>query len=133
GRREWRPRSVCAGGRAGCGCAAVARASRSSAAAVEPGDPALALQPHRHQFVIQPNSNRRKSAMNGTLKAIAIACLLLTAQSAFAQPDFTELVEESIPAVVNIETTRFGTRPDETGGEAQRMPEGMPEFFRRFF
>ncbi|HSH27636.1 MAG TPA: Do family serine endopeptidase, partial [Wenzhouxiangella sp.] len=34
---------------------------------------------------------------------------------------------------VNIETTRYGTRPDETRDQDSAMPEGMPEFFRRFF
>ncbi len=50
--------------------------------------------------------------------------------------DFTDLVEESIPAVVNIETRRFGDRPQETTREGvmpEGMPEEMPEFFRRFF
>jgi serine protease Do len=34
--------------------------------------------------------------------------------------------------VVNIETTRFGTRPDQEGSRSE-LPEDMPEFFRRFF
>ena len=49
--------------------------------------------------------------------------------------DFTELVEDSVPAVVNIETRSFGERPTETMGQGnlEGMPEEMPEFFRRFF
>ena len=62
---------------------------------------------------------------------------LLTAGSEAATPvDFTDLVEDSIPAVVNIETLRFGERPQETnrqGNMPEGMPEDMPEFFRRFF
>ncbi len=62
---------------------------------------------------------------------------LLTIASEAATPvDFTDLVEDSIPAVVNIETLRFGERPQETnrqGNMPEGMPEDMPEFFRRFF
>ncbi|MDX1625696.1 MAG: DegQ family serine endoprotease [Wenzhouxiangellaceae bacterium] len=51
-----------------------------------------------------------------------------------APDDFADVVEASIPAVVNIETTRFGERPDgDATGEDDGMPEDMPEFFRRFF
>jgi serine protease Do len=49
-------------------------------------------------------------------------------------PDFTGLVEESVPAVVNIRVTQFGdrVRPDR---EMENPHEGedMPEFWRRFF
>ena len=54
-------------------------------------------------------------------------------------PDFTRLVEESSPAVVNISTTqkrRAGRRPQlPEGFEIPDLPEGSPfhEFFRRFF
>ncbi len=74
-----------------------------------------------------------------TWVAIFIFTLLgaLGAVSNAATPvDFTELVEESIPAVVNIETRRFGERPQETtrqGNMPEGVPEDMPEFFRRFF
>jgi serine protease Do len=47
--------------------------------------------------------------------------------------DFTDLVENSIPAVVNIETLRFGTRPTERSESPAQAPEDMPELFRRFF
>jgi len=71
--------------------------------------------------------------MHRTLKATAILLIGLTVQPVLAQPDFTDLVQDSIPAVVNIETTRFGTRPDEAAEDGRGMPEDMPEFFRRFF
>ncbi|MDT8437753.1 MAG: DegQ family serine endoprotease [Wenzhouxiangellaceae bacterium] len=63
----------------------------------------------------------------------ALAVFLLLARPLAAAPaDFTDIVDASIPAVVNITTTRFGNRPD---AEVQRgqMPEDVPELFRRFF
>lgn len=66
-------------------------------------------------------------------RTLLVAVLLLCALDVRAAPaDFVDIVEASIPAVVNIETTRFGERPDP---EVQRgqMPEDMPELFRRFF
>lgn len=50
-------------------------------------------------------------------------------------PDFTGLVEESVPAVVNIRVTQFGdrVRPDVEGTENPHSSEDIPEFFRRFF
>ena len=51
-------------------------------------------------------------------------------------PDFTELVEKTGPAVVNIRVTKFGTRgqrePDQADGQPENHPE-IPEFFRRYF
>ena len=67
------------------------------------------------------------------LRTLLTAALVLFALDLRAAPaDFSDIVEASIPAVVNIETTRFGERPDP---EVQRgqMPEDMPELFRRFF
>lgn len=67
------------------------------------------------------------------LKSLFAAALLFFALDSGAAPDdFVDIVEASTPAVVNIETTRFGERPDP---EVQRgqMPEDMPELFRRFF
>jgi serine protease Do len=51
-------------------------------------------------------------------------------------PDFTELVEQTGPAVVNIQVTQFGERaridvPD--GAENPHDQQDIPEFFRRFF
>lgn len=50
-------------------------------------------------------------------------------------PDFTGLVEDSVPAVVNIRVTQFGdrVRPDMEGAENPHGSEDIPEFFRRFF
>lgn len=65
---------------------------------------------------------------------LVLFAAVLIGQSVQAQrDDFTELVEQSVPAVVNIETTRFGSRPTERQEERSQMPEDMPEFFRRFF
>src|SRR6056297_211474 len=67
------------------------------------------------------------------LKTFVAALLVVFALDCRAAPaDFVDIVEASIPAVVNIETTRFGERPDP---EVQRgqMPDDVPELFRRFF
>jgi len=55
-------------------------------------------------------------------------------------PDFTELVEKSGPAVVNIRVTQFGNRGPRAGeqNDGQRVEPGqnhpeIPEFFRRYF
>ena len=51
-------------------------------------------------------------------------------------PDFTELVEKTAPAVVNIRVTKFGTRGQREPGQAEGQPENhpeIPEFFRRYF
>lgn len=51
-------------------------------------------------------------------------------------PDFTELVEKTGPAVVNIRVTQFGTRnprpSPQRGEQGDEHPE-VPEFFRRYF
>ncbi|NVK38123.1 MAG: DegQ family serine endoprotease [Gammaproteobacteria bacterium] len=65
------------------------------------------------------------------MKRILCFCLFFLSAQAFSQlPDFTELVEEASPAVVNISTTqkvqsRFGGQMD--------LPQGMPDIFRHFF
>ena len=71
----------------------------------------------------------------------ALGALMLIFASAAGQarvtglPDFTGLVEESVPAVVNIRVTQFGdrVRPDVEGAENPQGSEDIPEFFRRFF
>ena len=74
--------------------------------------------------------------MNHRLKLIrhaALAAMLLLGAGAQAMPDdFADVVEATIPAVVNIETTRFGNRPDPDATQAQ-PPGDVPELFRRFF
>lgn len=66
------------------------------------------------------------------IKALVCTFLLIPAAALAAPADFVDIVEASVPAVVNIETTRFGERPEP---EVQRgqMPEDVPEMFRRFF
>jgi serine protease Do len=68
------------------------------------------------------------------------ASVLLLSSPLFAKvsglPDFTELVEQTGPAVVNIQVTQFGERarslsPD--GAEDPHNQQEIPEFFRRFF
>jgi serine protease Do len=57
--------------------------------------------------------------------------LLLTGRAASAAqlPDFTDIVKQSSPAVVKIIVEASGPRP----GQAQPVPEEMPEYLRRFF
>ncbi|KAA9133582.1 DegQ family serine endoprotease [Marinihelvus fidelis] len=77
---------------------------------------------------------------------LALGAALLMAAAAQARvtglPDFTELVEDVGPAVVNIRVTQFGDqaenqlRQQNTDPDAQPSPYGqedVPEFFRRFF
>jgi serine protease Do len=68
------------------------------------------------------------------------ALLLLIANPGFARvtglPDFTSLVEETGPAVVNIQVTQFGERASTSRADGMENPhEGqeIPEFFRRYF
>jgi len=71
---------------------------------------------------------------------IALVTLVsLSASPVFAKisglPDFTELVEETGPAVVNIRVTQFGERA-QAGTDGMANPhdqQEIPEFFRRFF
>ncbi len=58
------------------------------------------------------------------------SCLVWVSSSAFAQlPDFTELVEEAGPAVVNISTTQ---KPQGRMGSLE-IPQGIPDIFRHLF
>ena len=52
----------------------------------------------------------------------------LGAMAAVNLPDFTELVEETSPAVVHIQTSNLGLSRNNRSGN-----EEIPEFFRRFF
>jgi serine protease Do len=69
----------------------------------------------------------------------ALMFLLAVTSTGFARvsglPDFTGLVEEAVPAVVNIRVTQFGDRvtPDAENAQNPHDLEQMPEFFRRFF
>ncbi len=62
---------------------------------------------------------------------LLLALMLGLVAAAQARVDFTDLVEESIPAVVNVETTRFGSRPSEQ--PAQQRGEGLPDLFGDLF
>ena len=61
---------------------------------------------------------------------LAVLVPLCVAPSGFARvsglPDFTELVEEAVPAVGNIRVTQFGDRVT-PGTENPHDPEQMPE------
>ena len=72
------------------------------------------------------------------MKTLLVAVLLFSS-SAMARvtglPDFTGLVEETGPAVVNIRVTQYGERAGsgDPRENQQTNPQEMPEFFRRFF
>jgi serine protease Do len=58
------------------------------------------------------------------------SCLVWVSASTFAQlPDFTELVEDAGPAVVNISTTQ---KPQGRMGSLE-IPQGIPDIFRHLF
>jgi len=70
------------------------------------------------------------------ISVLAWLVLMVMPQAQAAAPaDFTDLVADSIPAVVNIETVRFGARPEpqEARPERGQMPEGLPDLFEEFF
>ena len=73
------------------------------------------------------------------LIGIFATLFVLTADTGFARvtglPDFTELVENTGPAVVNIQVTQFGerSRGAQDGSRNPHNQEEIPEFFRRFF
>ncbi|HIG37590.1 MAG TPA: serine peptidase, partial [Oceanospirillaceae bacterium] len=71
------------------------------------------------------------------LAHIVWATLLLSAMSpltvAAALPDFTQLVEQAAPAVVNISTSR--TVDEKTAGKSFSLPnqDQLPDIFKHFF
>lgn len=70
------------------------------------------------------------------MMAVTVATVLLGWQSlgmAQGLPDFTDLVEEVSPAVVNISTSRAATSSPMAGGPGMPDLEGMPPIFREFF
>lgn len=68
------------------------------------------------------------------LAAFAMLLFFSGTAKAVDLPDFTELVREVSPAVVNISTTRVAPGPDQTAVPfSDDQLEQMPEFFRRFF
>ena len=73
--------------------------------------------------------------------SMGVLLFITTSITGFARvtglPDFTGLVEDAGPAVVNIQVTQFGERASSNQGNphgGQRDgQEQIPEFFRRFF
>jgi len=64
------------------------------------------------------------------LRLLALGLILFTSVSQAKLPDFTELVEETSPAVVNISTVQKTTGRFHGNME---LPEGVPDIFRHFF
>ncbi len=63
---------------------------------------------------------------------LLLSGLAPTAAARSGLPDFTELVEQASPAIVNISTIQRGSSGQ--GGLPRGMdPESIPEFFRHFF
>jgi len=83
--------------------------------------------------------NRGKIVTRRILISFFAIAFLATAGAVQARvtglPDFTGLVEETAPAVVNIQVTQFGERAQREGDEMDgpNGQEQIPEFFRRFF
>ncbi len=71
--------------------------------------------------------------LNKTLAAFLIGLTLSMAQAVAGPADFTDLVDQSIPAVVNVETIRFGSRPTQRPESRGGSQEDLPDMFRRFF
>lgn len=63
----------------------------------------------------------------------SLALVFIASLAQAVTDDFSVVVENSIPAVVNIETTRFGQRPNAQPQQGQELPDDVPEMFRRFF
>ncbi|TCK03161.1 DegQ family serine endoprotease [Marinobacterium mangrovicola] len=68
----------------------------------------------------------------GFLMLAWVAIVLAPTASAASLPDFTELVEDSAPAVVNISTVQ-AERPQDAGAFGGRDMDEIPEMFRHFF
>ena len=98
-----------------------------------------------HAAAGEPQTRRPRPAVAQTLVALGVSATLFAAparaqsvpvpvQPPTAQrglPDFTDLVEQVGPAVVNIRTTER-VRGGQRGGGPD-LDEDMQEFFRRFF
>ncbi|MGK0444857.1 MAG: serine protease Do [Bermanella sp.] len=64
------------------------------------------------------------------MKQLLCFCLLFLSAQAFSQlPDFTDLVEQASPAVVNISTTQ---KPPSRFGGQMDLPQNIPDFLRHF-
>src|SRR6056297_1217148 len=86
---------------------------------------------HRSERHLAPAAASAAGRFNA-LWIAALAAALLASPAVAMPDDFTDVVETTIPAVVNIETTRFGNRPDADATQ-NAPPEDVPELFRRFF
>ncbi len=80
-----------------------------------------------------------KRLISTTWLVVSLAVVQTGSAAVTGLPDFTSLVREAGPAVVNIQVTQFGDRvradnrgpaPDDS---APYSEEDLPEFFRRFF
>jgi serine protease Do len=82
--------------------------------------------------MIESIGNRGRALALGGLLALGVVCAFVPMQSAQAQvkglPDFTELVDQVGPSVVNIRTVERSRGASAGGGP----DEQMLEFFRRF-
>ena len=64
------------------------------------------------------------------VRLLVLSLVLLTSVAQAKLPDFTDLVEDASPAVVNISTIQ---KPNRAQYGNMDMPEGMPDIFRHFF
>lgn len=67
----------------------------------------------------------KKASLQGLFLSLLLTCSFYL--SAAALPDFTQLVEDAAPAVVNISTTQAVQK------RSSRLPQEVPEIFRHFF
>jgi S1-C subfamily serine protease len=80
-----------------------------------------------------------KKIVSTTLLVVSIMVIQTGSAAVSGLPDFTSLVREAGPAVVNIQVTQFGDRVREDNrnsapdGQSPESQEDMQEFFRRFF
>ena len=88
--------------------------------------------------MIQVDLKKRLSGLGLVMGALVVAtsATFMPAAPAQAQtrtlPDFTDLVEQVGPSVVNIRTLEKAAARSATGGSGGGMDEEMLEFFRRF-
>ncbi len=86
-------------------------------------------------MMFKNEGNKIRSFLTACVFALASSAALLPVSTATAQarvlPDFTDLVDQVGPAVVNIRTIEKVAQ--RSGGGGGEMDEEMQEFFRRFF
>jgi serine protease Do len=79
-----------------------------------------------------PFAWRRWTCSTLMLLALLVGAVAPQAAQAQALPDFTELVERTSPAVVNIRTLERGSSRPSVLGQGGEVDPRMEEFFRRF-